>query len=151
MDIEKKSPCRGPYGAKSIKMEIVERDVWYAFSLNMVGESQWLVAYNNYESEIKSLTQASKKMDYVFVPEYSQFGRFHVHGKIRFSKKKDIGHFYAALGDLKCNYELDVISDLEKWDGYMYKQKDVMECMAKYYHKPYEITSTTHRQVEFKM
>lgn len=134
-------------GKESMALETVKIDEWYAFTVNLGGDmSQWLVSYNAYDKLFKEhLSQCAKKMDYVFVPEYSKLGRFHVHGKVRFHKKKDIGFFYSFLGYLQCNYEFDVINDTIKWDEYMYKQREVQERMAAHYSRPYEITSENHR------
>lgn len=151
---ERKNPggWTHPRGCKSLKLETIEVNKWYAFTINLSQRtSQWLICYQEYDKMIKEeLGKTCKKAEYIFTPEQSEFGRFHMHGKIKFSKLKDIGFFYAFLGYLQCNYKFDTIEDLAVWDSYMYKQKMIQEQLASYYSVPYEVTSSNHRMAKLE-
>lgn len=154
MDLEKKprssAPVNtitytGPKGSKSFKLETAEVGKWYSFTMNILetGGHLWPMQRETYRKRITALFRNCKNTEYVFAPELSPYGKFHVHGKLVFRKIKDIGFFFNNLGWVACNYELDVINDMVIWDTYMYKQRAVQEKMANHYKIPYEIKTTS--------
>lgn len=81
--------------------------------------------------------------EYELYPELSKKGRWHYHGKL---KILDPFHFHLTIIPKlldKVILEIDIINDIEEWERYIKKDREVMEKALKKMKIPYRISHLT--------
>ena len=127
---------------KYVKMELIKLDTPYAFTLNVndkIIKNIFLEDYNIYKKCLDHLYSGIQGLELQCFPEYSQAGRFHVHGVLIFRNVIAVARFYAGIPHLnqKGNVKVDTISDVDVWKIYLLKQKHIMAPMCKLHNVSY--------------
>lgn len=126
-------------GSKSLSPETIKLDTKYALTINPI-INKGLTLEAQYKQLIYSIHHLHiDDLEYALYPELSQYGRFHLHGTIKFSTFLAIGRFYNIINYMDINYKFDTISDLKKWDEYVMKSQQLMESIALEFQLPYKL------------
>lgn len=113
-----------------ISPEDLETVGWYTFTINPEKQFQYEIPskrWNNCFQEIQAIISifiAEAEIEGFL--ELSKLGRIHMHGYIRFKK---IADFYLKLPQIldRVTIEIDYITDIETWQKYITKGKDLFK------------------------
>lgn len=138
-----KSEPKSIYGSRSIKMELLEVDKWYAFTMNLPVDEKKTVKLcaRKYEDVLSEYFILIRGLEFKFYPELSQLGRLHYHGKVLFRKYHTIINFTFMLRELSFNFKFDTIESEQKWDEYIFKQRKYMQPYMETFNYPYELNN----------
>lgn len=126
----------------TVPPELVQVGSKYTFTLNPKEQHFGRECrFNFMYKHIFNILQCLHSCDYVLYPEISKLGRIHYHGTIVIN---DVVEFYVYdipfLMD-RFTFEIDTITDDDKWTKYMTKQQAIMEPYAKTNKTPYKLDS----------
>lgn len=151
--MEKKIPFDGTGRQKCIPPETIVLSQWYAWTVNLPDNKNVdyniLIKYNEYVVELSKYSRI-KGLEYTMYPEQSSYGRLHFHGKIQFNNTESIVKFYDLINSILYAFEVDTISDMEKWDFYIKKGQWIYEDFFKSHHRNYNVTSSNNKYVDGK-
>lgn len=132
---------------KMINLEEIEIGKTYSFSYNDQEQPLFEKFYKMKLNNLRDWSNSQKErltLKYADVDMYLELspkGRFHWHGKILIRDPvKFIIHDLAKLRHYG-TYEIDTITDTDKWDNYITKQQKYMEKYANNNNMIYNITS----------
>jgi len=111
---------------KLLPMELMETNKEYTLTINLPDTQINKPLKYHISRYIKwTLKHIKPYAQYKLYPELSKNGKLHYHGNISFNTNRNIFHFYLHLSDQrkKSAIEIDTISDPEKWNKYITKQK----------------------------
>lgn len=131
-----------PNGSTSLKYEMVQLETDYAFTINLPDlKGSMRLDHNTYLQLFKKKIATIPHLVYRLVPEYSQFGRLHFHGTVKFNSILAKNYWYEMIYTLDCNYKFDTIADKEVWEEYLYKQKPHMQPFLEKLKIDYELSN----------
>lgn len=131
-------------GSESIAPETISVDEILTFTLNL-NPSTLLGGFNNqYDKYIEKLKNlVNSHMDITGTLEYSQFGKLHFHGTLKFRSPLGIGLFYSKLAPVcgKHHYKIDTVEPGYECSDYYLKGKFYMKPLHKKFNKTYLLTN----------
>lgn len=115
-------------GSKSLKYETVHLETDYAITLNIPDlKGSIRLDHHTYIMLLRKKFAPIPGLSYRLYPEYSQTGRLHYHGIVRFNTIIAKNYWYEMIYKLDCNFKFDTIADPETWDTYITKQYEHMK------------------------
>jgi len=115
------------YKIKQLSLELIKLGEFLSFSLNLSE------LYDNLEQNIKAYRFFIKKyikpyMKFELYFEFSTIGRLHMHGVVVFESNINIIKWFNNINIIKTisSYEMDTISDMQKWMIYCRKQQEII-------------------------
>lgn len=122
-----KQTSQFPQKHKGLPLETIKTGINYAFTINPIDKYQLFNSFTRLNDIMKETHHYIGTLkNYVFYPEISPKGRFHLHGWTWFNDYRSIVEFYMDyLPQLqkRAAYEFDELNDPDRWSTYCTKQK----------------------------